>query len=218
MPFNKFKFIAAMILASSSISAFAAEHGAKPAEGAAAPAEGGTPGIEPASKEQRQYTEKSAKLKTLATRISDSEKEFQTLVEEKEHIKNNPEEIQRILSKMVEVAATRNKAVDDYNKLKADLDYRYPGEGQSGQRQYQTQTKKSVEELEGVAGLDELLTRTKKVVEKKFVVFADEEAARAEEEKKKKKPKAQRALPSPIPEAVPPPAPEEKSERLRLEK
>jgi hypothetical protein len=71
-----------------------------------------------------------------------------------------------------------------------------------------------------VAGLDELLTRTKKVVEKKFMVFADEEAAREAELKKQKGPVRRRGYANPALAPAPEesPAEEEKPERLRLEK
>jgi hypothetical protein len=217
MALNKLRIALHVLLIACATSAFASEkkEEAPAAEGGG---EGGAP-VEPTSKEQRQYSEKSAKLKTLATRITDSEKEFQALIEEKEHLKNKPEETQAILARMVEVASTRNKTVEEYNKLKSDIELRYPSEGAAVKRQYQTQNKKTVEEMEGVAGLDELLTRTKKVVEKKFNVFAEEESVRLEEEKKLKKPKSARrpTVPTPSPTAVEE-TPEEKPERLRLEK
>jgi len=52
--------------------------------------------------------------------------------------------------------------VEEYTKVKSDLALKYPNQGVNLNRRYQTQIKKSVEELEGAAGLDELLTRTKK--------------------------------------------------------
>jgi hypothetical protein len=55
--------------------------------------------------------------------------------------------------------------------LKSELDLRYPNRGEHLNKRYETQSKKSVEELESGAGLDELLTRTAKLVKKKFAAF-----------------------------------------------
>jgi hypothetical protein len=149
-------------------------------------------------KDEKQFFEKTQRLNSLTTRIEEAEKQFQELVRRKAAEKDNAEK-DRIIKQMNEVTKDRNKSADEYNKVKSDLDLRYPNEGKQLNRRYQTQTKKSVEEMEGVAGLDELLTRTKKVVEKKFAPFAA-----AEDEKK---PKAKIAKPE-----------DEKPQRLRLEK
>lgn len=126
------------------------------------------------SKEQKEFFDKSAKLTALTNRIADQEKQFHELVRKKNETKSTTEK-QQIIRQMVELTTARNKDVDSYNKVKSDLAYRYPNQGEALQRRYQTQSKRSVEELEGVAGLDELLTRTKKVVEKKFAPFKPEE-------------------------------------------
>jgi len=141
----------------------------------------------PASKERREYVEKSAKLRVLASRIEETEKEFKELVQQKAQQKD-PEAIQGILKQMVDASQRRNKAVEDFNKLKTDLTLRYPNEGKDEARRYETQAKKSVEELEGVAGLDDLLTRTKRIVENKFAAFAEPDVKRKVRSKKTKGP------------------------------
>lgn len=155
-------------------------------------------GAAPMPKDQKEFYEKSARLTTLTNRIVEHEKQFHELVRKKNEAKSTTEK-QEIIRQMVELTTTRNKDVDSYNKVKSDLTYRYPNQGEALQRRYQTQNKRSVEELEGVAGLDELLTRTKKVVEKKFAPF------KPEEDEKKAIPKI--AQPE-----------EEAPKRLRLEK
>lgn len=184
--------------------------------GEAKPAEGGEGAAAPTeNKETRQFNEKNTKLKTLATKIEDTEKEFNDLVHHKAQEKD-PDAIQGILKQMVDAARRRNKAIDDYDKLKSELELRFPNQGEVSERQYQTHSKKSVEELEGVAGLDELLTRTKKIVEKKFAAFN-------EPDEKKGEARPSLALPTPSPTGRPAPGhadtpPGEKPKRLRLEK
>jgi hypothetical protein len=170
MPFNRLKLAGVIFILSLLSVTHAAEHGGGGEEGAKEGEGESAKAADSGTKEQREYLTKSSKLKTLATRIEDTEKEFQDLVHQKS-VNRDPEALQEILAQMVDASKRRNKAVDDYNKLKMDLDLRYPNQGQQESRQYQTQNKKTVEELEGVAGLDELLTRTKKIVEKKFAAF-----------------------------------------------
>jgi hypothetical protein len=139
----------------------------KPAEGEA---EGGKEPGPTISRDQREYQEKSSRLNTLLSRIEESEKQFAEAVEHKNEEKN-PEEKQRLIKRLVEITKERNKSVEDYNKLKTDLDLRYPNRGERSNKRYEVQSKKSVEEMEGVEGLDELLTHTAKLVKKKFASF-----------------------------------------------
>jgi hypothetical protein len=153
-------------------------------------------------KDQREYTEKTARLTSLNTRIEEAEKLFQELVERKA-VEKNQEEKERIIKQMVEATKDRNKAAEEYMRVKSDLTLRYPGQGEHLDRSYQTQNKKSVQELEGAAGLDELLTRTKKIIEKKYAAFNDPDQAQKKEKDAAKAPVA---------------APEEEPKKLRLEK
>lgn len=125
-------------------------------------------------KEQKEFVEKSGKLNTLINRITDAEAKFAELVHHKEAASTSAAK-QEIIKEMVEVTNQRNKDVEAYNSLKSDLALRYPNQGEKLDRQYRTQTKRSVEELEGGAGLDEMLTSTKKLIEKKYAPFLDEE-------------------------------------------
>lgn len=160
--------------------------------------EGGKKSAESVPKEQKEFQDKTTKLNSLGTRIEESEKQFNELVLRKAGEKDNAEK-ERIIKQMVEITKERNKSAEEYNKVKSDLQLRYPGQGAQLNRRYQTQSKKTIEELEGAAGLDEMLTRTKKIIDKKFAPFAPPED--------EKKPKAKVAAPE-----------DEKPKRLRLEK
>jgi hypothetical protein len=137
-----------------------AEEGAKPAETSV-------------SGSEREYNEKSAKLNTLGSRIEETEKKFAEVVRRKAETRR-PEEKQAAIKELVELADQRNKDVEAYNRLKAELTYRFPDQGRQLERRYQTQNKRSVEEMEGAAGLDDLLTRTKKIIEKKYAPFMED--------------------------------------------
>lgn len=179
-------FVLLMVLHSVALASSAPAEG----EGAAAPM----------PKEQKEYIEKSSKLNSLASKISEAEKQFAALVHHKSEAKDAVAK-QHIIREMIAIADQRNKDVEAYNKLKNDLELRYPNQGEKLNRSYETQTKRSMEELEGGAGLDELLTRTKKVVERKFAPFMEEEP------KQQQKASKQHAAPA-----------SEEPPRLRLEK
>lgn len=167
-------------------------------EGSAAEGEGQDVN-EASSRDQKEFQDKTSKLNTLAVKISEAEKQFVETVHAKEQEKR-PEEQQRYIKRLVEIANERNKTAEEYMKIKSELSLRYPNRGEHLNRRYETQSKKSVEELEGAAGLDELLTRTAKMVKKKFISF--------EERKEERQ--------SPVGEKTS--AHEDKPKRLRLEK
>ena len=131
--------------------------------------EGGKPATE-TPKDQREYSEKQAKLNVLQNHIEEADKHFKELVHAKEEAKTATEK-QAMIKEMVELTHQRNQDVQALNKLKADLNFRYPDMGDRLNKTYQTQSKRSVEEMEGAAGLDEMLTRTKKQVDKKYAPF-----------------------------------------------
>lgn len=170
MPFTKLKFalcvVTVLLASTATANSGGGEAAPKEGEGAAAPL----------PKDQKEFIEKSGKLTSLTNKIADSEKTFQELVHKKEAAKTI-EAKQAVIKEMVELTNQRNKDVDSYNRVKSDLSYRYPAQGAQLNRHYQTQNKRSVEELEGVAGLDELLTRTKKVVERKFAPLMPDDSA-----------------------------------------
>ena len=164
----------ALILCPAFRPAFAGEEGG---EAKTEGGEGEKKGAGPLPREQKEFGEKTQRLNSLSSRIEESEKQFRELVERKSHEKSVDEK-QRIIKQLNDVTADRNKSAEEYNKIKSDLSLRYPNQGTHLDRRYQTQPKKSVEELEGSAGLDELLTRTKKVIDRKFAPFAPPEDAK----------------------------------------
>ncbi len=153
----------------------------------------------PQSKDTKEYIEKSGRLSSLTNRIAEQQKKFQEMVRNKSHTKDTAEK-QRIIQEMVVLTNEMNKDVEAYNRIKSDLLLRYPNKGEQLERRYKTQSKRSVEQMEGAAGLDELLTRTKKIIDKKYAPFLAEE-----EEQKQARPEV-------------PAGQEEKPKKLRLER
>lgn len=170
MQFIKPKLVVISILCVliSDLSAFAEEKKAEEGKGEGtkeASSEGGS---------QREYNTKFSKLNSLNARIEEADKRFAELVHEKNEAKSQ-EAKQAIIKEMVEVANRRNKDVDQYNQLKAELTYRFPNQGEHQERHYNVQNKRSVEEMDNVGGLDEQLTYTKKLIDKKYAPFMAED-------------------------------------------
>lgn len=176
--------------------AFAIEEKAPPSPATA----GGSGPIAPLPKDQKEYIEKTSRLNTLTNRIVEHEKRFVEVVHWKAAAKDAAEK-KRWINELNHVAAERNKDVEAFNRIQMDVKLRYPNQGVALDRHYGVRQKKSVEELEGVAGLDELLTRTKKIIDKKYAPLLIEE-----EERNHLKPTVLKA------------EDEDKPKRLRLEK
>lgn len=168
------------------------------AEAPPAAAEGAPTGALP--KDQKEYIEKTGKMNTLTNRIAEYEKQFHEVVQHKAAAKNQADKA-KYIEELNRIAKERNKDVETFNRLKMDVKLRYPNQGVALERRYSTFQKKSVEELEGAAGLDEMLTRVKKVIDQKYAPFLIEE-----EERNKKQPTVVKSIE------------EEKPKRLRLEK
>jgi hypothetical protein len=161
MRFMKVSIIV-LLMALQAVVAFAEESESKDEKTAGKP--------DPAAKVRREYQEKAARFNFLEGRISGLEKEVMHLAIKK-NAEKDPKVQKEIMDQMVALVEDRNKAAEQYNSLKTDLAYRFPSQGEALDRSYRTQSKKSVEEIEGSIGLDELLTRTKKMVDKKYAPF-----------------------------------------------
>lgn len=158
------------------------------------PAEGAGDGD---SKDYKEYQDKLSKMNLHKSRIEEADRVFKELVEKKNAAKTTQEK-QVIVNQMVEVTKNRDKDVDLYNSFRIEVSTRYPGEGKKFDRRYKIETKRSVEEMEGVSGLEEKLNRVHQRIETKFAPFKTEE---------------EKAQPAPQVKTH-----EEKPKRLRIEK
>lgn len=186
MQFNKLSLVIVLAFAPS---ALFASGGGGGGEG-----EGAAPPMEQMGQDEKEFINKTGKLTTLTNRITETEKRFQELVKKKAVAKTSDEK-HPIIREMVEITNQRNKDVEEYNKIRSELNFRYPSQGKQLDRRYHIQNKRSLEELEGVAGLDEMLTRTRKQVERKYAPFKEPDAKKgtaappiAEREEEKPKP------------------------------
>ena len=121
-----------------------------------------------------EFTQKTMKLNTIGTRLLDSQSDFDHLVWRKEHT-TDQKEIESILKEMVDITNQRNKDVEEHNKLGQDLLYRYPSKNTEINRLYQMEQKRDIDEMQSAADLDDMLTRVKRVIERKFAPFNPEQ-------------------------------------------
>ncbi len=132
------------------------------------------------------------KLNTLQVRMDDEKKEFNKLVGEKE-TETDPKRIEGILNAMVDVNKRINRDAEEYNGVLRDISYRYPSKNAELNQLYETREKRSLEEMQSDADLDEMLTGIRKVIDRKFAPSMPENksvrapAARTEEAPKKLK-------------------------------
>lgn len=131
----------------------------------------------PVPKDTKEFIEKSGRLTSLTNRIEEHKKKFSETVHHKALAKT-PAEKQGYIKELIIITNDMNKDIEAYNRIKMDLKLRYPNRGEQLERRYKTESKRTVEEMEGAAGLDELLTRTKKVIDKKYAPFLEEEEKR----------------------------------------
>ena len=155
-------FVYALALAFALPAAFAVEEGG--AGGAAAPEAAGAPKEGPDS---REYREKNAKIIGLEAQITDLNSQIEKLVEHKRREKNS-EKVREMMGELVTLSNDRNKAVAEHRELKKYLIYRYPNLGKTLHQKYGVHEEASVEQLEKSHGLDELLTETKNLIDKKY--------------------------------------------------
>ena len=157
---------------------------AEEGEAAAKPAES------PGDKEQKEFNEKSTKLTSLGVRVDEAERHFKELTQAKAEAKT-PAEKQRIIAQMNAAIADRNKAFDEYNRLKAELILRYPNQGVATPEHHEKAGRgKEPEELQKTASFDDQLKRTKAIVDKKYAPFSPQV-----EQDVKAKPAAEEAAP-----------------------
>ena len=127
-------------------------------------------GAESALLEDKDYKEKSLKLLGLEARLKDMNDQLLQMIELKKREKDS-DKSRELMKELVTKTAERNKAVTEHRQLKSFLLYRYPNLGELIHKKYGTHEEATIEQLEKARGLDELLTETKALIDKKYAPF-----------------------------------------------
>lgn len=158
-----------------------AEPGAEKAEHGEEKAEHGAAKADAEERRKREYQEKTQRLQFLKGGLATDEKELAELTKKKDE-ERDPAQQRVLMEEMLKVSKSRDRRVREIQALKSDLELRFPGEGGARSRLYRTgeRRKDKREPIESASGLDELLTRTKRLIDRKYAPFNPEQAAELE--------------------------------------
>lgn len=120
------------------------------------------------------------KISTLDSQVKSKKASIEKLVEEKNNLKSTDPKVKEIIKQIVSIHKEVSKDIEEYEKQKALLRYRYPEKGAAAKRKYQQIELKSVDEIEQDQTVD---GRLSKAVKKMRQQYGNDESV--EEQKKK---------------------------------
>lgn len=118
-----------------------------------------------------EYMRKSNELRNLETKLKDAESRVKSNLEAKSKA-TTPAAQHEAMEGMVKAHDEMRKLITDYNKVRAELKYKFPAKGEEIEGHYKPKTVKSIEEIDHASSLDAQLTKTKRAMEKKFAPIA----------------------------------------------
>jgi|GEM_PF-5692136 len=151
----------------------AEEHGGGPAE---AKAEGGA-GVEkrgPKSREQKnfdEWLEISQKLEKVLTKVKAKKQTIEDLIKDKDKEKDDAKKM-AIIQEMNNHHHEYNKMIQDYEKLRTYVLYRFPERSNENKRSYIHVESQSIEEIEKGMGLE---AKVKKIIHKMAIQYESKE-------------------------------------------
>jgi hypothetical protein len=165
--YSKFCKIAArclMLILFFPLASWSSEGGGHESAPAAKEADGGGHGsAEPAPPKKRtreeSYIAVSGKVAALEAKIRSGEQEIQKLVATKATT-SNPQQVNEIIKSMLTLHYELKKNIEEYEKQRSLLRYRYPEKAKTEGREYERLELKSLEEMEGTAGLNIAVRKT----------------------------------------------------------
>lgn len=122
-----------------------------------------------------EYSKKVSKLNSVKSRIEIAEEQIQQLIKAKSQ-SDSEEKKREIIRQMVTAHNDMKKDIEEYNRLRAEVKYRFPNKGEDIERRYVAIGQRSLEELERGSGLDQVLDKTKAKIEKKYRSFQGAES------------------------------------------
>lgn len=133
---------------------------------------------------EKEFREKTVKLKALESKIAESDLLFASLVQQKNKSQSKSEALS-FIEQMKEIKVERDKDLVSFNKLRQELIYKFPDKGRTVMRKYAPIHKKTLKQLEKKSSLDKDLTRARKKAAQVYRPFV-KEAERKEELKKER--------------------------------
>jgi len=118
-----------------------------------------------------EYMKKSNELRSLETKLKDAEARVKANLAAKAKA-TTPAAQHEAMDGMIKAHNELKKLTTDYNKVRAELKYKFPGKGDEIEGHYKPHEMKSIEEIDRSISLDAQLTKTKRVMEKKLAPIA----------------------------------------------
>lgn len=116
------------------------------------------------------WAETEAKLAELTAKVSNKKATIEQLILEKNHLPPGSPHLKDIVDQIVKEHKSLKSLVEEYEKYRNILKYRFPERGSQEGRNYQKMEVKSVEELEKTIGVDGKLNRNMKKLKKIYKV------------------------------------------------
>ncbi|MCC7403342.1 MAG: hypothetical protein IT288_03005 [Bdellovibrionales bacterium] len=129
-----------------------------------------------------EYTQKKSKKLNLEVQISEQQKALEELIRRKNGT-TDPATRSQVVEEMKTVHTGMQKAIQDYNEVVKELNYKYPQKDDDSERKYLPMRSRSLEQIEKEMGLDAVLSAAKGRVDKKYAPLVDEAKKREREER-----------------------------------
>ncbi len=133
------------------------------------------------SKEAIAYNKKEARMNTLRSRIDEANRSFNELVERKNKSHDRAEQ-QSIAEDLVRIEKERKEWMRELTEISQELSYKHPSKGRPIDKKFTQDPARKVAPKQDAqdAGLDERLTETKRLVDKKYAPLIPKEEQEAE--------------------------------------
>lgn len=118
---------------------------------------------------EESYGAVAAKVAALEAKVRSGEQEIQKLVDAKAHA-HSSSQVNEIIKNMLTLHHELQKNIQDYDRQRSLLRYRYPEKAASEGREYERIELKSLEEMEGAASLTAAVRKTLIKVRTQFPV------------------------------------------------
>lgn len=114
------------------------------------------------------WVELESKIGESSSKIKSKEEAIKKLIEKKQTLPENSAETKPLIEELVREHKELQKLIEDYERNKNVLQYRYPERGAQAQRKYDKKKKQSLEDMEKAYGVDASLNRSLKVMRKHY--------------------------------------------------
>lgn len=122
------------------------------------------------------WVELESKISEYSSKIKSKEESIKKLIEKKQALPEDSAEAKPVMDEMVKEHKELQELIEEYERNKNALQYRYPERGAQAHRKYDKKKKQSLEDMEKAYGVDASLNRSMQVMRKHY----DKDAAKGD--------------------------------------